>query len=71
MIKDLREYLGLSQEAAAEKLGISEGSLRNYEKETRPDKKDPVLIPMLLDWALSAIHAGLKPFSESVSKGKK
>ena len=69
MIRKLRERLGLSQVEAAGKLGISEGSLSNYEREQRPDKKDKVQVPRLLDWALSALHAGLKPYSET--RGKK
>lgn len=70
MIRSLRERLGLSQVETAEKLGISEGSLSNYERERRPDKEEPVPIPRLLDWALAALATGLKPFSEMV-KGKK
>lgn len=64
-LKDWRERLGWSQAEVAEKIGISEGSWRNYENEKRVDKKDPVQIPRLLDWALAALHAKLKPFSET------
>lgn len=72
MIRSLREKLGWTRPELAEKMGISEGSLRNYEQERRPYKKEPVQIPLLLDWALSALSSGLKPFSESVArKGKK
>lgn len=64
MLRMWRNRIGLSQNEAAERLGIAEVSLRNYEKQRRPDRKDPVQIPMLLDWALSALDAGLKPYSE-------
>lgn len=71
MIKDLRERLGCTQAELAEKLGAAEGTIRNYEKGSRVDKKDgPVVIPKLLDWALSAIYSGLKPFSEIWLKRK-
>lgn len=71
MIKDLRDHLGITQAELAEKLGAAEGTIRNYEKGTRVDKKDgPVIIPKLFDWALSAIYSGLKPFSEIWSKRK-
>ena len=64
MIRAWREKKGWSQAETAETLGISEGSLLNYERESRPDRKEPVLIPRLLDWALAALAAGLRPFSE-------
>ena len=64
MVRVWRERKGLSQAEMAETLGISEGSLLNYERESRPDKKEPVRIPKLFDWALAALAAGLKPFSE-------
>lgn len=69
MIKTWRDFKGWSQEELAEMLGIAEGSLRNYEKEMRSDKKgEPVKIPKLLDWGLAALAKGLKPFSENVKK---
>lgn len=68
IIKELREKLGLSQAEMGETLGISEGSLRSYEKERRVDKPDPVKIPLLLDWALAALAAKLKPFSQTQRK---
>lgn len=68
LLKALREKLGWSQAAIAEKMGVSEGSWRNYENEKRIDKPEPVQIPLLLDWALSALAAGLKPFSEMRKK---
>ena len=72
MIKGLREKLGISQVEASEILGISEGSILNYERERRPDKEDPVKIPKLLDWALSALHGKLPLYSDTcLKKGKK
>ncbi len=71
MIRTLRERLSWSQKELSEHLGISEGSVRNYEKESRVDKDEPVIIPLLLDWALAAIDAGLRPLSEKLfRKGK-
>ena len=67
-IREWRERLGWSRADTAEKLGISEGSLLNYEHEKRVDRSQPVKIPKLLDWALSAIASGLKPFSERKAK---
>ena len=71
ILKAWREHLGWSQAETAEKLGISEGSWRNYEAETKHGKAEPVQIPAILDWALAALHAGLRPFSETFKKGKK
>lgn len=71
LIKEWRERLGWSQAETAEKLGISEGSWRNYEHEKRKDKEEPVQIPKLLDWALAALHGNLKPFSETFLSSKK
>lgn len=71
VIREWRIAAGWSQDEAAEELGISKSSLRNYERGTRPDKSDLVEVPKLLDWALSAIHAKLRPFSEIVARGKK
>lgn len=70
VIREWREKLGWSQAETAEKLGISEGSWRNYEHEKRKDKDEPVQIPKLVDWALSALYAGLRPFSETYKKKK-
>lgn len=69
ILREWRERRGWSQPEAAEKLGLSEVSLRNYEREKRSDKADPVLIPLLLDWAIAAVTAGLRPFSET-KRGK-
>lgn len=72
ILKEWRERLGWSQAETAEKLGISEGSWRNYELEKRKDKPKPVQIPKLVDWALAALHGNLKPLSETLkAKGKK
>lgn len=71
ILRDWRVNRSLSQADLAEKLGISEGSIRNYESESRPDKKEPVQIPRLLDWALAALHARLRPLSETLGKKEK
>ena len=66
MIATLRERLGLTQVELSEKLGIAENTVKNYEKGTRVDKEAPVVIPMLFDFALAAIDAGLPPYSTKV-----
>jgi transcriptional regulator with XRE-family HTH domain len=71
MISYLRDRLGLTQVELADKLGVSEGSVRNYEKEARVDRKERVIIPMIFDWALAAIAAKLRPYSETIKKGDK
>lgn len=68
MLKVFREKMGLSQAASAEHVGISEGSWVNYESGKRSDRTEPVAIPRMLDWALSAIVGGLRPFSERKDK---
>lgn len=68
LIREWREKIGWSRADTAEKLGISEGSLLNYEHEKRVDRSQPVKIPKLLDWALSAVSSGLRPFSEMKRK---
>lgn len=71
-IREWRIATGWSQEEAAAELGISKSSLRNYERGSRPDKDDgAVEVPKLLDWALSAVNARLRPFSEMLARGKK
>ena len=62
MIREWREKLGWSQSETAEKLGVSIESFGNYEREKRPDRPFAG-VPLLVDWAIAAIHAGLKPFS--------
>ena len=69
LLRQWRDRIGWSQGEVAEKLGISEGSYRNYENEKKHGKAEPVVIPLMLDWALAALHARLKPFSETF-KGK-
>lgn len=64
MLRAWRNHKCWSQTEMAEELGISEGSLVNYESGKRSDKDEPVKIPKLLDWALAALAAGLRPFSE-------
>lgn len=70
MIRAWRERIGLTRNELSEKLGISEGSLLNYEHGKRVDKPEAVKIPLLMDWALAAIHAKLKPFSETFGNKK-
>lgn len=71
VIREWRIATGWTQEEAADELGISKSSLRNYERGDRPDKEAPVEVPKLIDWALSAINARLRPFSEIIAKRKK
>ena len=68
LLKDWRERKSFTQAEIAEKLGVSEGSWRNYENEKRCGDPNPVKIPRVLDWALAALNGNLKPFSETFGR---
>lgn len=55
-----RKKLGLSQSAAARKLGLSASSVWSYESGKR--KEGDVKIPMLVALGMSAISSGLTPY---------
>ena len=68
IIKEWRTRKSLTQSEMATLLGISTISLRNYEKESRPDKPAPVEIPLLFDWALAAVDAGISVYSAKANQ---
>jgi len=55
-----RKSLGMSQAAAAKRLGVSLSSIYSYEMGVR--KEGPVKIPLLLCLGMSAISNNLKPY---------
>jgi transcriptional regulator with XRE-family HTH domain len=68
--KDWRERMGLSQQEAAEALGISKGSVINYESGIRREDDRPVTIPRTVELACAAVTFGLTPdFSTRSERG--
>src|ERR1700686_1794631 len=67
-----RERLGLSQQAAADVLGISKGSIELYERGSRRDDNRPVDIPTTaaLSCRYLAQQARLRPQLEMMESGK-
>ncbi|KAA6405682.1 helix-turn-helix domain-containing protein [Candidatus Tokpelaia sp.] len=59
-IKLWRDIMGLTQQKAAEMLGISRVALQNYERGTRLEGGSPVPIPHSIALACAAIEAGLR-----------
>lgn len=57
-----RRGLGMSQAAAAKRLGVSASSIFYYESGTR--KEGEVKIPLLVCLGMSAISAGLTPYGD-------
>ena len=57
-----RKGLGMSQSAAAKRLGISLSSVYNYELGKRADEGD-VKIPLLVCLGMSAVLNGLQPYN--------
>jgi len=62
--KTWRKRLGLTQQQAAEALGLSIQALGNYERGQRYEDGREVKIPRPIDLACAAIASGLKPYSE-------
>lgn len=60
--KAWREAMGLSQVAAAKSLGISKGSIELYEAGKRRDDGRPVIIPLTVALACSALYHRLGPW---------
>ena len=61
-LREWREKKGLTRIELSEKIGLSEGTLHNYEHENRCDTERKVFIPLIVAWAIAAVHEGLKPF---------
>ncbi|MBS9476225.1 helix-turn-helix domain-containing protein [Ancylobacter radicis] len=60
--KAWREAMGMSQTAAAKALGISKGSIELYEAGKRRDDGRPVIIPLTVALACSALYHRLGPW---------
>jgi transcriptional regulator with XRE-family HTH domain len=63
--KRWRTEMNLSQEAAADALGISRSSVTLYEAGQRRDDGRPVEIPTTIALACSALELKLQPFGET------
>lgn len=57
-----RKKMQWSQMFAAQKLGICIASVQSYERGSRSDKENPIVIPLLTALAMSAIANGLGPW---------
>ncbi|MCM2293049.1 helix-turn-helix transcriptional regulator [Allorhizobium sp. BGMRC 0089] len=57
--------MNLTQTQAAERLGISRGTVENYERGSRREDDRPVIIPLSIALACSALVMGLKPYTAS------
>lgn len=55
--KEWRANLGYSQHQAADALGVSRGSIENYERGSRREDARPVEIPRTVEFACYAILA--------------
>jgi len=60
--KAWRQAMGLSQQKAAEVLGISKSSVELYEAGKRRDDGRPVEIPKTVALACAAVAKGLAPW---------
>lgn len=60
--KAWRATMGLSQQAAADALGISKGSVELYEAGKRRDDGRPVIIPRTVALACAALYHKLGPW---------
>lgn len=62
--KRWRDAMGFTMAEAAEALGISRGSIENYERGTRREDDRPVAIPKNVALACAALFHRLKPWPE-------
>ena len=58
-----RKSLGLTQQKAAEALGLSKTTIETYESGIRRDNHQPSQIPYAIGLAMAAISAGIGPWS--------
>lgn len=66
--KAWRMTVGLSQQAAADALGISKGSVELYEAGKRRDDGRPVAIPKTVALACAALYHKLQPWGANDSR---
>jgi len=62
--KSWRDEMGFTQAEAAEALGVSKGTVRNYEIGARREDGRAVVIPKTVALACAAVSAGLRPVGE-------
>lgn len=62
--KAWRKTMMLSQATAAEWLGVSKPTVENYERGTRRDTGDPVVIPRHIALACAALYSRLEPWED-------
>jgi transcriptional regulator with XRE-family HTH domain len=68
--KQWRERMGISQQEAADALGISKGSVVNYENGARREDDRPVTIPRTVELACAALTFGIIPdFTARAERG--
>lgn len=60
--KAWRKAMNLSQVEAAQALGLSRGSVENYERGSRLGDGRPVLIPRSISLACAALYHRLEPW---------
>ena len=60
--KAWRRQMGLTQAGAAEALGISVPTVENYERGTRRENGNPVVIPKPVALACTALYHRLEPW---------
>jgi transcriptional regulator with XRE-family HTH domain len=59
-----REHMKLSQQAAADALGLSKASIELYERGSRRDDDRPVSIPRTVELACAALVHGIRQYTE-------
>lgn len=62
-MREWRQRMGWTQLFAASKMGISVASLQSYESGKRSDKPNPIIIPVVVALAVSALNTGLGPYA--------
>ncbi|WP_210482731.1 helix-turn-helix domain-containing protein [Microvirga antarctica] len=60
--KSWRNHMGLTQQAAADALGISKGSVDLYERGRRREDERPVVVPKTVELACAALALGITEY---------
>lgn len=63
--KRWRESMSLSQQGAADALGLSKASIELYERGSRRDDNRPVQIPRTVELACAALSRGIAAYEET------
>jgi transcriptional regulator with XRE-family HTH domain len=64
--KRWRENKGLSQQGAADALGLSKSSIELYERGSRRAEERPVVIPRTVELACAALARGITGYSDPI-----